>query len=193
MGILKFHSSSIMTMSVIQSYNQTTNEKNTKRRGIVFGWETKRLRSFSSFDVIHWQATVGQTTPEESSDGFGGRMTLVLRKLSFSLLSSTSRNIFAASKALRLPRRSRGCLVRPVLYKWHVKSCISSLYYLIAAKIVCFIPFSFKLVEPSSSTLLANHCLASALQNNARLIEFKECIQTSEFLLCCPPFDWHRS
>ena len=40
---------------------------------------------------------------------------LVSRKESLSFLVSTSRKIFAASRDLLLPLRSRGCLVKPVL------------------------------------------------------------------------------
>jgi hypothetical protein len=69
-------------------------------------------------DVIHWQAIVGHTRVDESSAGeVLGILRLVSKKLNFSFFPSISKNILAASSALRLPLRSRGCFVSPVLRK----------------------------------------------------------------------------
>ena len=82
----------------------------------MLGGDTMRLRSFRNCDVTHWQATVGHTSEEESGSGDLVLMImLVSKQLFFSVLSSISKKILAASSARRLPLRSRGCLVSPVL------------------------------------------------------------------------------
>ena len=43
MGSWKLQSVSMTTMSVMQSYSQITNERKTKRSGMVLGCETARL------------------------------------------------------------------------------------------------------------------------------------------------------
>ena len=67
-----------------------------------------------NLDVIHWQATVGQTNVYESSEEFGWMIKLSKKPFP-TFIFSTSKKMLAASRALRLPLRSRGCLVSPVL------------------------------------------------------------------------------
>ena len=155
-----------MTMSVIKSYSQIVKDRNTKNSGIVLGWETKKLRNSKNFDVIHWQGIVGQRSVDESDlSDLVPMIKLVSNKLIFSFVTSTSKKILAASRARLLPLRSRGCLVSPVLCILNVqKNDYRFSLYLIADKIVFFTTFSGSFISVSSSTLVANHCLASALQ-----------------------------
>ena len=166
MGSLKSQRSWMMTMSVTQSYSHTRKEKKTKSRGMVWGWDTNTLSSFRNLEVTHWQAAVGHTKLEETSVwDFLGITRLASKKFNFSFFPSSSKNILAASRALLLPRRSRGCLVSPALCNYNLLGFLFAVtcFYLIADRMVCFTPFSVNSIPLSSATFVANHCLASAL------------------------------
>ena len=181
MGSLKLQRISMMTISVMQSYSQTMNEKKTHSRGTVLGWDTKILRSFRNFAATHWQAIVGQTKLEESFTGsFLGIFILGLKKPCVAFLQSSSKKIFAASSALLLPRRSRGCLVNPILIDTLLIVIYVIITYLIADRIACFTAFSVSFIPCSSSTLVANHCLASSL--------VKQKVKKRLFTTLCQPY-----
>ena len=70
---------------------------------------------------------MGHTSEEESGSGdLVPIIMLVSKKLFFSVLSSISKKILAASSARRLPLRSSGCFVNPVLEIMDVESILNS-------------------------------------------------------------------